>query len=437
VRESVRMTEEYSEVYPEVESGVGAGGGIKQMLYRPPRDVYERALEKYESGEKPNFKEYGRKEYYVVTEAAVELTAEEVRRRYGAGYYIVGRLHAGNRTPEDFSFINIPPRGETVLPAANSAGYYGRQRYGPNQPRYGRLPNGARRPRRGAGASDKLARELVEAQRQLYQDTLEREREHNRELREAERRHAEEVRRLERERDAERFKSLEEKITAAGERKGDEPSDFNTKLLDFALKRLEGGDAETADALVKKAFGDDEGGGFLGLARDIFETVKEDPRGAAQFAAAIMPGMFGGAAPIQPQPQPATAAPIQPPQQPQAGPAVSRDQFTDVQLVTGVASALSAGIVGDNDPTPYAQEIRDILEERPHLRGQLEGMLEQSDEDLLSTVSMVARVSFESLGRKPLKWARDFRKALKCYGIGAAVPPVEPASNGHAPAAQG
>ena len=62
--------------------------------------------------------------------------------------------------------------------------------------------------------------------------------------------------------------------------------------------------------------------------------------------------------------------------------------------------------------------------------------LQQSDEALLFTLSSAARVSFEALGRKPLKWARDFRKALKCYGIGGeAAPPVDASQNGHADAA--
>ena len=253
-----------------------------------------------------------------------------------------------------------------------------------------------RRRSRVRGKGDNLVRELIEQQKEQHRAELARIEEHHRELREQEQRHQEEVRRLERERQEEINRRLEEKISEAGSRRDEEPADFNTKLLDFAMKKLESGDEEGADSLVNIIKGEAQGaGGFWGFAREVIEVVREDPKGALQAVSTVMPGLFRG----QPQ-QPAAAQ--QQPQQPAAP--VSREQLTDAQIVGAVAAALGNAIVSDADPTPYAQEVRDILEERPHLRGQLEMMLAQADEDLLSTISSVARVSFDSLGRRPV-WA--------------------------------
>lgn len=420
------MTEAYSEQEPEVDSGGGSGGDFKQVAYRATREVYARLLEKYEAGERVNFKEYRRRENYLTTEAAQELTAEEIRRRYGQGYYIVELLEG--RTPKDLLFVNIPPRGETVLPAEGGAGRYGRA-----QPRPARRGNRARRARYGRGSGDSFMREMVERLDRQHAAELARVEEHHRERREEERRHQEEVRRLQEEKQAEVNKRLEERINEAGGRKSEEAPSLQTMFMQYALESIKSGDEETADALVKKALGDEEGaGGFWGfmqgVTRDAFEMARENPHGAMQFVGGIAQkfglgqqpaatGVTTGAAPQQ-QPSPSPAPnPTQP--------------LTDMELALGVVKTVGSGIVADVDPAPVAEGLRDVLEERPHLRGQFEGMLEQSDEELLAMISTAARVSFEPLGRKPLKWLRDFRKALKAYGIPAApAPPIETSSNG-------
>lgn len=419
------MTEEYSEAYPEVESGLGSGARGAFPVWRVPREIHERQLEKYQNGERLNFKDYRTPGEHLFTDKMGRPSAEKIRRDCGAGYFIVECLFNGSRTPDDWFFVAIPPRGAAVLPAEGRPRYYGRQEYGPPRPYHQRPRNMPRS--RGGGRDDGLLRELFEHHKEQSRAELAREQERGRELREMEQRHAEDRRRLEQKLEEERFKRLEEKIEESRTRKDEEPADVTSALLQFAVKEFKSGNEETAEALLNRATGSDQGGGFWGFAqgvtREVIEIVRENPQGALEFAASVMPGIRGNA------PAPDGAATQQPPQQPAAP--VSREQLSDIQLVTGLSRALAAGIVGDNDPTPYAQEVRDILEERPHLREQFEAMLTQSDEDLLATLSTAARVSFDSLGRKPVRWARDFRKALLCFGIGAAVSPVEPVNNGH------
>lgn len=431
------MTEEYAEVVSDAGSGAGPARP-KQILYRVPRDVYVRVLAKYEAGEKINFKEYRRREDYLTTEAAQELTAEEVKRRYGSGFYIAELVF--DRTPSDLVFINIPPRGEVVLPADR----YGRGHYGQPPPHnarvgYARPGNHPRRPRRDGGSGDSLTREIISRLEKQHQAEVSRMEQHSRELREREEQHREEVRQLERKLDEERFKRLEEKISEAGARAEENPTPFDFKAVvgQAVVKAVERGDDDIANNLVGVLKQEDEADGsvwgFLrGVAGDVIELARENPRGALQFFTTAAQGLKGGAATPPAAPQPGAQQ-----QPPQANTSPTQPaQMTDEQLLVALSQGIAAAVVGDVDPTPVAQQVRDILDERPHLRPAVEGMLQQPDEELLSTLAMAARVSFEGMGRKPLRWARDFRRALKAYGVGVETqPPASVANNGHRAAA--
>jgi hypothetical protein len=283
--------------------------------------------------------------------------------------------------------------------------------------------------RRGASRGDGLLREMIEQQKEQTRAELARIEEHNRERLDMQRQHDEDVRRLERQVDEERLKRLEEKIADAGSRKDDEPADWKTLLLQLAVEKVKGGDEETADGLLKMVREEEGGSGVWTLVNNLADKAMENPAGAMQAFGAVTQ-MLGLAR--QPPAAPQDVHQQQQPQQQPAAP-VPRTQLSDLQLVNGIGKALGAAIVADNDPAPYAEEIRDILEERPHLRASLETLLRQEDDALLAALSTDARVSFEALGRRPAKWVRDFRKALKCYGIGAEVaPPVGASANGHA-----
>ena len=329
--------------------------------------------------------------------------------------------------------VHLRPRVETIELAQSSRAAYTRT---PFNPRPRNPPRGT--PRGGSSAGGNLLRELIVEQKQQYQVGLEREREHNRELRDQERRHQEEKHQLERQLNEVRLQRLEEKISEGGSRKDEEPSpfDFKSVLGQAAVKAIERGEEGIANNLLGTLKESEEStGGFWGflseVTRDVIEAVREDPAGALQLASTVLPGL--GAAVARPTPQPEATREQK---QPEPAAPITRQQLTDVQLLTGLTTALANGIVSDADPAPYAQEIRDILEERPHLCGSLEGMLQQTDGELLSTLSATARVSFDALGRKPLKWTRDLRVALQCYGIGAEMPaPVNVSTNGNGAAA--
>lgn len=408
------MTEHFTGSHTGAASGEGSDAGharYNSVVWRATREVYQRALEKSEAGEVPNFKEYRIRENRVTSEAG-ELEAEEIRRRYGPGNYIVERLKEGERTTKDLSFISIPARGEIVLEPEEELPFYFEQ----SAPRYPRHRNRSRRPRRAASPNDGLVREMIGRLEKSHAEERARMEQHNAELREAERRHQEEIRQLQEQVQAERFKRLEEKIEESGSRKNEEPSDFKSSLVALALKKMEAGDEAAADGLISMVRGDgEESGGSW--AADLISEVRKDPQGALQFvqvaaqsiASIVRPTYVAPPVhhiPRGPQPAPAPVPAPQP--QPQPAPAP-----TDEQVINGLLGHLVNGLTNNYEPKVYARLIRDAVRERPHLRALFEEQMQRDDGELLSMLSLAAGVPFEGLQHDPLEWMKDFRRSLR------------------------
>jgi hypothetical protein len=328
--------------------------------------------------------------------------------------WLMIEMREGGRVKGTPKVIHLRPRVETVELAAGARPNYQR-------PHYRRPLHRSHARRESQDKSADLLRHLIEKQEKQHAAELARAEQYDREMRELERKHQEDTRRLEREINEERFKRLEEKASESRTKPEENPAGFDFKSIvgHAAVKAIEHGKDDLANTLIGTLKQEEEdAGSFWGFARgvagDVIEAVRENPQSISQAAQALAPvlNMFRGGAAMSPPPQPGS----QPPPQ---STAAQPQPPSDLEVLTALSQEIAAAVVGDSDPAGVARMVRDVLAERPHMRPTIEQTFRQSDEELLASLAAMAGVSFEGLGRKPFKWAKDFRRALIAYRVNA------------------